>query len=322
MAVVSIYEVWTGRTGQDTFTKRRTYARVFEVWTDTAFDDVVSVGSCPLLPRLGNGYPSDPPAVCVAVKPQQDDETPLRWMVTIDYDTQPETPQKLANQQQPSGGGGPGGGSPQGPGQVPENPLARPPSWKGGFQQTTKVLAEAFKFDPATGNQLPGSVPVRNSAKLPFDPPVTVEESYVVLTVTRNVALLDLGKLKDLRDAVNSKPWYGLNPRCARVVGIDFGSKFENNVFFWELSHQIAIKDDTWDLRKLDAGFAVLIHEQRLNDPQGGVDRWKVITDENGEPIKEPVPLDGAGGQKKPGDPETYLVFQGYKQRDFNDLIA
>src|SRR5581483_11506179 len=141
MPVVSVYEVWTGRTGQDTFTKRRTFSRVFEVWTDNAFDDAVVVGSCPLLPRLGNGYPTDPAAVVVAVKPAQDDETPLRWMVTCDYDTQPDNPQRQANQQQPAGASG--GGQPQGPGQQPENPLARPPVWKGGFQQTTEVLETA-----------------------------------------------------------------------------------------------------------------------------------------------------------------------------------
>jgi hypothetical protein len=205
-----------------------------------------------------------------------------------------------------------------------ENPLQRPPVWKGGFQQTSEVVRSWTKEIPNPNNPNGATILVTegvvNSAGDPFDPPPTVEVSRPLVHVTVNRAMLDLTKIIDLQDAVNSKPWFQINPRCARCVSIEWASKFENNTFFWEITYGFALKNDTWDQRVLDAGWRV----KRLVLDENGNSVFKLvhIADIYGEPPTAPVPLNGFGAEAAIGDPPTYLVRRVFRERDFNDLVV
>lgn len=308
MSVASVNELWDGRSGQDTFTKRRTFSRAFEVITTDPADNAAVAGGTSLLPRLGDGYPLDPAALVVAVKPQQDSDNPYRWIVTIDYDTQPDIPQSQQASQQPVNGQSQQ--QEQQPAQVPENPLSRPPVWKYSYQQTT----EAVRVDN-------GGAAVVNSAGLPFDPPATIEVSRPVLSVTVNRAAFDHSAFDQLQDAVNSKQWWGLNPRVARCIGLEVASAFENGVAYWTVTYTFALKYDTWDLRILDCGYTEKVVEHHVGDP-GPVTRQRKIKDPYGREATEPVPLDGNGAKLAVGDPPVFLTFRVYRERDFNELVV
>lgn len=309
MPVVSCNELFEGRTGRDDFTKHRTFTRVFELYTDSDADGAPTAGGYAGLPRLGNSHPEDVAAVVVAVVPQQDGADPRRWLVTIEYDTQPPLPEALQ----------PDGGDQTEPGAIAENPLARKPIWKFGFQQLTETLRSAYLTN-ADGVNIGGSKPVVNSAGFMFDPGIQVEVSRPIITVTRNFPDIDTGFLIDMIDAVNKTSWKSLTPRQARCVGIEANSNWENNVFFWSITFTFALKQDTWDVRVLDAG---LFERIQIGDtPDGPVFQIRAILDPQGNPVTEPVPLNGAGRRLPPGNPETYLVFSAYKQRDFNTLIG
>ncbi|MCE9564930.1 MAG: hypothetical protein K8U57_23090 [Planctomycetes bacterium] len=305
MAVTYVNELFEGRTGEDTFKRHRTYVRTFEVLTDSDNDNVITVGSCPLLPRLGSAYPGDVFALCTSVRPMQDNDQPRRWIVTIGYDTE------LDLKMSPDEDDGLDAGD------IPENPLLRPVKWKITYQQTTEVLRRSYLLDD-NDNQIPGSKPVKNSAGFLFDPPPTIEVSRPLITATKNVPRLNMSYIAQTQDAVNSKPWMGLDARCVRCVGIDAESGFENGVWFWQISYTFAVKFDNWIFRILDAGTW---EKGDLGSAFGHATGLRPIMDPSANPITEPVPLNGAGMRLPIGNPEIYLRFMGYRQVDFNTLV-
>lgn len=304
-------EQWPGRVGKDDWNKHRTYTRVFEVWTDDPNDDVTVVGNATGIPLLGDSHPNDDAAVVVSVSPSQSEETPLRWTVAIEYDTQPPVRDALQpSATSPPPPPPPGAPGPQSPADRAENPLDRAPIWKVSFQQTEQVVTRTF----ANGED------IVNSAGLPFDPPLTIEVSRPLISCTWNVATLNLDKLELLQDAVNAEPYFGRPARTLRCVGIEAGSGFENGVGFWTVTVTLAYNRDTWDVRVLDAGYAV----KRTEDWEGTgtpTVRWVKIKDPYGNEATEPVPLDGAGQALAPDENPVYLTFAIYPERDFPALI-
>lgn len=315
MAVDTVVELFEGRNGRDEFDRHRTYTRVFEVYTTDDDDGPATAGGSALLPRLGDSHPEDSQAVVVAVVPAQDSADPRRWIVNIDYDTQPPLPEAL---QPESPTGDPG--AEQTPADLPDNPLNRPAIWRGSFQQIQEVLRDAYLTD-ANGDNIGGSKPVVNSAGFLFDPPVMVERSRPTLTITKNIPSLNIFALNDVVDSVNKTAWKGLEIRTARLVGVEFQSGLENGVFFWTVSWTFALKFDKWDIRVLDAGLAERVVVPSVPGQPGPQYEIRPILDPQGNPITEPVPLDGNGKRLAPNQPEVYLLFSGYKQRDFNAVI-
>lgn len=340
----------------DDWTGRRVYTRTFLVVTDNNANDgesVLEASNSLGLPAIGDRHPENDAALVTERNPEQDSAYPRRWFVTVVNDTQPGGPaggdNGAASSQQesllpntanagtfPSDSGGnlggaPNGGalgsqstsaasSPQTPGQRPDNPLERPYSVSGSFQQTTEVLREAFKTDD-NGNNVKGSKSVLNSAGLMFDPPVTVEVSRPLMRIKKNYAELYLANLCELQDAINYDWFKGFPPRTLRCVGIEYESGYENGTAFWSVTYNFAVNWLGWEIRVLDAGLYERFEIGTDAATGKPVYEWRAIRDKHGEPITEPVPLDGKGKKKKPDDPETYLVFSAYKQRLFNSLI-
>lgn len=317
MAVVSIKELWSGRTGRDTYTRQRTYTRVFEVYTDDPADEATVAGGDLSLPRLGEQYPADADAVVVAVVPSQDDDEPLRWLVQIDYDTQPPLPEAV----QPTDGAGGGGGT-QPLGSVPDNPLSRPAIWRFSFQQTQEVLRKSYQHTNGV-NDLPEekTKPVKNSAQFPFDPPVMVEVSRPLVSVTKNLPTFSLPEFRELQDAVNSEPWHGIPALCAKCVGVEAQSGFENGVYFWSYTWTFALNFDTWILEVLDAGWIERLIERDEETGDYTTIGTRAFVDEAGNPRTEPTLLDRNGRELADGADEVYLKFSAYPQKDYNVLV-
>lgn len=315
MALVSIYRLWTSRGGTDTFTRQRTYREVWEAVTDSAADDeevVAGAGAAALgLPRLGQPHPRFPAAVCVEISAEQSEETPFRWMVNLKYDSSPTLP----NSTDPDGGG-------QSPGDIPENPLLRPAQWKIAGQKTTEPGTQ-WRVVDAGGNLAAALTPIRNSAKLPFDPSLQIEVSRPVIRVTKNVPFVTLEYLLRLQDAVNDRVWRTLPKWTARVDNYDTSNKFENGVSFVELSVDITLKAETWLAKILDAGFFTL--DQRTNLTTGQQEqKWTKIRDPFGHEATEPQPLDGNGRRLAPTDDPVFLrgLPSNYHLENFTALLG
>jgi hypothetical protein len=314
VAIVSVYQLFEGRGGSADYAMSRTYTRLYEVYTDNDFDDAVTAGTAPgLLPIMGELHPEDLQAFVSNRDIQQDAADSRRWLVTITYTTQPPAEAANAEAIQPGEAGG------QEPGDRPENPLLRAARWRGSFQQREEVLRSAYATDD-DGNNVGGSKAVTNSAGIPYDPPVMFDTGDAGFTVQKNYSSLTLPQLADFYQAVNQFAWRGFAPRTVKIVGIDFEASFENAVFFWAVTWSFAVRENGWEKRILDAGLTERFTLEHL-PPADPVYQWRTIRDpQTGEPITEPVPLDGNGRRLTPGEPPVFLRFSAYKQRPFATL--
>lgn len=313
MALVSVEPLFTGRSGQASFDNNRTFVRVYEVYTDNPYDDAVIAGTAPgFLPVMGDPHPENPAAIVSDRNIVQDDADPLRWLVTITYNTHLNLPDAVQ----------PDGGTPANPADIAENPLRRPTIWKCTVQQVQEVARSGFPVDDA-GNFGLLPKPITNSAGFLYDPPVMIEVSRPVITATRNLAFEPILHAMEIGDIVNSLPWRGIPARCARVVGAEAEGVFENNVAFWRLTYSFAIKWDTWDARPLDAGTMERIVQ--FGDGGGGVPvtttKFQAILDPAGNPVTEPVPLDGNGRKLAANAGEVYRRYSCYRIRNFNTVL-
>lgn len=314
MAITSVYQLFDGRGGSADANMARTYTRVYEVYVDSPYDDAVTAGTAPgYLPVMGEPHSEDLAAFVTNRDIQQDAADPLRWLVTITYTTQqPGTESVTAPGEslQPNGGGS------QAPGDRSENPLARVAAWRVNFQTTQEPATVGFKV-ANNGDVAVLPTAILNSAGLPFDPPVMVEVSRPVVSVTKNIVNLDLNKLTDLQDSVNSKAWKSFPPRTVRVSGIEVNSAFENGVAFWSITYHFAVNWRTWDVQPLDAGFHERI--QTASVPVATYE-WREITDDHG--AQGPYPLDGNGRVLDPSQDPVYLRWVATKENDFNTMIV
>lgn len=135
-----------------------------------------------------------------------------------------------------------------------------------------------------------------------------------------------------MQDAVNDRDWKGIKKWCARIDGIDAGSKYENNVAFVELTLDVALKRETWMTRVLDCGFFELSERPSANNQGGGIDfigtaitkrEWTRIRDPYSHEAVEPQPLDGKGRKLRPDADPVFLsgLPDNYHLENFAKLI-
>lgn len=164
---------------------------------------------------------------------------------------------------------------------------------------------------------------IRTSGKLPFDPPVMVPVSKIVLSVTKNMPLVTFEDMLALKNAQNVTTWRGVPPRCAKVKSLTHdGGKEKDGVQYVTGKWEIAFDADTHDLRVLDAGYGYLATR---TDPVTltPVTKYMRFTDPTGAPLDHPVPLNGAGQPLGPDDPPVFLRFvpRQTKLLDFNSVL-
>jgi hypothetical protein len=286
----SVKEIWNGRSGELNDEFIRNYTRCFQVRTDSPLSGpevAVSLVSA-LTGALYSSYPTDAFALLKSFKPQQDSESPLWWTVQVEYSSQT----KVQSQQDP----------------VPWN---RPPVITGSFQKVEKV-AERDK----DGNL------ICNSAIMSFDPPILIEVAQGTVTVQQNVQLTDAGLNFTTQYAcygcVNSNDLF-LNffpPDSCRYDGWEFQQEEFSGSPYWSLkwSFSVNLNTDTFtgdwnNLQVLDAGLVELVDGE-----------WKNIKDANGNPVSQPVLLDGAGQKLPPAGVPVYLTVSPYTRKDFSTI--
>jgi hypothetical protein len=130
--------------------------------------------------------------------------------------------------------------------------------------------------------------PVLNCADDPYDPPLEEEMNYFVSTVTKNLAIVNFDWLDNFKDAVNNDVWKGRQPRTCRVMAIDYQSKQENGVSFWETTFRIKVRPQTWDRVVMERGYRV-----KVSNGAGGYIKQQVVQQtDNGHVIPGPYLLD------------------------------
>lgn len=287
MAVLSVSEVFSGRSRKVAKDWTRTYTRTFRVITDNSHDGGQEVTyAVPIVfgSIYTNGFSGfggvgaytateyDGGAFANEFNAEPDGaDDGKSWLVTVGY-------------------------GPFDPQQFPENPLLKPLEIEGGFNPYEEVVDE-----DQTGKA------VVNSASDPFDPPITEEDPRQVLTIVRNEPSFDWATAYQYRNAVSSDEFWGAAPGQAKVVRISAKRAWDqylaaNSItpggFFWIVTYEFEFNIKGWHRFVLDQGMRKL---------SGGNQSLIVLLD--GTSVTSPVLLDGNGGVLAASAEPVFLEF-------------
>lgn len=279
MAVVQVITKARGTSGSAMSKGERKYTLRFQVITNDLNDGPQTVGAAlgitPFnLYSYGNDLDTGARAKEISIVRGDDD--PYHWEVEIDFDSDVE--------------------------QFPEDPLSRP----------TVVSYSFAQFQQPVWKDVNGQSIV-NSAGFYFDPPVEVDQSRLIVTMTRNEPVFDPAVAVNYQDGVNSDPWYGFSAGTVKVQSITGTLEQENGEWFWRVVYEFHVRWDGWTLSVLDQG---------LYQKGGSGQNPKPCTDNSGNQLVEPALLDGAGNQLANPSPATavYRNFTVYRSVAFASL--
>jgi len=114
----------------------------------------------------------------------------------------------------------------------------------------------------------------------------------------------------------NYDPYLGAEEYTLRVTG--FSAEFDEQTMLWKTSLELTFNPKSWVIKYYDAGYNEIV-----DDGEGGYER-KAILDKNGNPVSQPVPLNGMGGQAVIAEPKSIAKRKGifYRITDAATLRA
>lgn len=185
------------------------------------------------------------------------------------------------------------------------NPLLRPP----------QITWSSVSYEEDFVRDITGRA-VLNSAGDFFNPPIKVQRSRWQVTYVRNAMAVPPWIFTYI-DSVNSDVFtldgISIPRRCAFLDSIQVGPyRTENGYTFREVTISILLQGYSWQPAVLDQG----LYERA---PDGTRKRIRL----GGEPVTEPVLLDGAGRplQNPSPDNAVFLPFKAYKEIPFGLIL-
>jgi len=288
--VTSVVERMSGRGGDET-TSTQGFTRVFQVEIDaisaTVESDILANAS---IPAIGAAHPAYSAVKCIRRRIKLvDDDDFLTWEVECEYAL--PTP---------------------GRNNISSNPINDPPRISFGSAQYTRVVERAYQSGDTIDDP---SEAVLNSAGQPFDPPVVQEEENMVISITRNERTIDPADLVTYRNTINSASitiaGVVIAEHRGRMRSIMASKAWDTSgTAYWQVSYEIEIATATHIREILDAGY----YERNSSGLVPILDKG-----DNPEPITEPAPLDGSGGEGDPTSP-VYLSYQTYWAKAWSGL--
>lgn len=292
MSVLRISEKWDGRGGESGGITDTRSTRSFLVITSSRYDDEFTIAASGLLPTQFSSHPHFAFLTARRTRYNQRSEHSRVWDVEVEYSSEPlsQREQEEAQQQSP-------------------NPLARAPQVRWASQQYAKAIHK----------DLDGKALV-NSAGDPFDPPVEVDRSRWVVTISKNVSSVP-PVILTYSDSINDNPFtiggVTVEAKKAKLMALEISElQVENDIQFYVFTYAMEFRKEGWTLEVLDQGL-------RQKDPNDATLRIRIQDD--GDPaqdVQSPWPLDGSGG--KLADPKfdtvKFLEFRAYEERDFSIL--
>lgn len=165
-------------------------------------------------------------------------------------------------------------------------------------------------------------VPIRNSAGDRFGDPVTVDDHITTLVITRNELVSDfnISLASAYSDTINGGAWNGIAARWCKM-GIISTSEEQYDSFaqrwYYKVTYPVQIGRKPWRKDLLDQGF----NELRGGPYYGGGDETKPTPIMNeGQPISDPVALDGFGQRLPVGGEPVTLTFDVFEETNWDGL--
>lgn len=309
MAVTEFGEAAKRRGFIDPDTGDAGFIRTYRALTDSKDDNSAVVLAHPALPPAGDPYPNFPAATRRRAEAVQVDEDLFTfWEITVEYSTAR------------IGGG------------VTPNPLdlAAQVSWN--FEQFSRPVTCGFFLgtteldcDGATVlNQAGAHAAITNSALDLFtDPAPEMDDSRPVCSIRRNLLLVPVWLL-DYQDAVNLDAFVldgvPIGRRRAKIRNVAVGpTQFQAGIFFREVSVEIVLRREGWDLHLLDHGYAQLVQVAGVPGQPPSTKKL-VIHDADGEKLPGQTLLDGLGGKLPNGGVPRWRHYRVYKELPYGPL--
>jgi hypothetical protein len=205
------------------------------------------------------------------------------------------------------------------PSQVGSHDMSAPPS--GGHTRMTgdpttwpiEISISARKQEVAATKDLDGR-PLVNSAGGAFEP-ITTTRVLGVISFTKYYApgypVLNL--VLAMTNRVNDSDYRGFAKHSLLCESVDATFTKINNFWVWQCRFVVVYNKEKWiPTEILDAGYFYL-------DGQG---KKKLAVDDKGNPLGQPVLLNGRGGLLPNGAPPVYLRFRFYDTANFSSWIG
>ena len=312
MAIISALEQPQKRGGfQDL--DRTTVFRIFQVVTDDPQDEALKIfNDAPALglPKKTDKYPTDNDYWCSSLDPRCISDDGRIWEVRVNYTLAP-----------PIQGGAQG-----------DKPWDLDPVVSFGFQVSKEVFEKAYAVNQDI-SAVVGAVrsdptfPVQNSVGRDYDPPSMIDEAYLVINIQRNTELVnfDPNTLLFFENTINND-----QETIAGIVVPKFNAYLRDykatknwtsdNEAYYQETLDVLLNPKTWLKYILDRGI-----EEKANlggsagtaSSPGNLVKYKKILDEDGDPVREPVNLNGAGGRAGNKQP-YYFEYHGYWETDWS----
>lgn len=315
MAVTQVDEILDGMSGSIEVGKR-SYRRVFQVETDSPYtgpQTVIGAVSATYGILIGTVYvngdlsETDPYALALKMSATPFGDDGREWRVTVEY------------------------GKPDSP-DLTENPLEDPPT----------LDIEGREIEIPVERDKDGNLIV-NSAGDPFDPPLTITEDHIIITIARNEAteqyaidnpsysgtVFSYELITANVGKVNTETFLGFGARRVKMLRPRITREFNENIgYYWKVVYRFEVIDREytipdpanaaatislgvgWDRVVLDAGYRYL---------DATVPKLVI---QDGQPVREPALLDGAGALLATADPPEYRVFKVHPETDLNTIVT
>lgn len=352
MAITSVSNHWEGSTGSgrgySPSTGSEMYDTKYIVQTDDANDQVDTIlkhfkhtGTLPYYGRTYS-YANDQNSsiICVGLTAEKRESSRFIWDVTAHYESR-----STASGEFPKGGDIEFLGNEFKPLEIDsfDTSISIP------VEQARYVQGFRGKAHQAV-NKAFGQFPITNSAFITYDPPVEREVDICVYRFTASYEIWDGPLWRKWRGVVNKSPVAFEHPgyrfrdewllRKARVqsitgrpdVGVRGTPYWRITFEFWVLPSPVFFEEQMrWTKVLVDRG----IHRRAWvgdydgnggvydeNDFQDGMGRSEKILGPDGEPIDEPVLLDGNGQPLKEGEKPVWVEWQIYEEMELQPLLA
>lgn len=340
MAVTSVSLHFNGTTGGRTNDGKVEYTAAYLVTTDTVRDQTAVIcdhfKNAGNLPYLNKPYAfandSDPSAICSGIDPRRQANSATSWIVTFKY----STPQGKKDEDEPDRK------EKDADGNLTNNPELWRERWDISF---TQRMVEEHKLVYRGGMQGAGAIPVNtvtpmiNSCLEPFIPPPEKEHDITVYRRSFYKTGWDGALADQFQGKVNANAFdvnradlrlmFHVNPFCMRMKSLGASLEYINAAPWWNWNLEFWVDPLGWRKVVADRGLNRRATEGYATgrgyvfaegDFVDGRARLIPILDTDGNPIRTPVLLDGAGGPLVTNAtfPEpVWLTYSLYDEIDF-----
>lgn len=314
MSVVSVNPVWQGRDCDEQEDGTRSYTRVWRVVlaysTDSPAEAKAAVGVAKWSPYVDTSGFVDLQARAKSIRVSSDGEMPNIYLVTVNYDTRLDMPNRDSG-----GAGGKGGANSERNApefREQENPLLQPWQISGGTEKRKAVVSAAARIN----SDNPGafvfaeSEAPRNTVGNPFVPALEEDQCDETLTITRNV--IELPAVRYYLNTINASSWRGFDQWTVKLTDRTWSRKWHQTVgYYYEETYLFVIRYPSWTRRVLNAGTTAW--DDMLNEEVA-------ILDPYGQPITEPMCLDADGLPLGKNDRPVWVYYRTLTPANWSPL--